>query len=410
VKKLLAFVLLTSLLLRIWFAIGYWGNKPLTHDSQEYLELAKSLNETGRFELPVRQTLKIESYGRAPGYPVYLAFLLRISPTLSWVRLAEALLNLFSSYLFFLIAREMFGLRVGIIAFVLSSFYLPLIVLAPVILSENLWLCCILLSYWLLWRKHTTFITSSFTNLILVFGLLSIATLIRPGTIFLLPFYFIWARRKTDLKSALILAGLYFLILLPWNIHLMQKEDQFIFVASEGGVTFWTGTHPEFAGDGDLAVNPAVQKDYRRLLETHKGLTSAERSEIYTESALRNIFEHPGRLMQIELKKLIYWILPLGPSVMKMSLLHRIASFVFYLPLLIFAIFGFRRLAPDAKFFVAGIYISFTAMILIFFPQERFRIATVDPILILVSVNEIAYRFFNPHRAADPAKDAIIGV
>jgi hypothetical protein len=77
---------------------------------------------------------------------------------------------------------------------------------------------------------------------------------------------------------------------------------------------------------------------------------------------------------------------------------------------LIIAVLGFRRLSPDARFFVAGIIISFTAMILLFLPQERFRIATVDPILILICANELTYRFFNPHRSADPAKDAIIGV
>ncbi len=409
-KKLLAFVFLTSLLLRLWFAIGYWGNKPLTHDAKEYLELAKSINESGQFELAVRKTHKIESYGRAPGYPFWLAFLHRISPALAWIRLAEALLSLISTYLFFLIAREMFGVRAGIVAFVLSSFYIPLIVLAPVILSENLWLFCMLLSYWFLWRKHTTFINSSLINLILAFSLFAIATLIRPGTVFLLPFYFIWTRRKFNLRSAIILAAFYFMMLFPWNLYLYLKENHFVFVASEGGVTLWTGTHPAYSGDGDLAVNPKVQKDYRVLLETHSTLTSTQRSQIYTQLAVKNVLENPGGLVLIELKKLLYWIIPIGPSVMKMSLFHKIASFLFYLPLLIFALLGFRRLAPDVRLFVCGIYISFTLMILVFLPQERFRIATVDPVFILICANELTHRFFNPHRSADPARDAIIGV
>jgi hypothetical protein len=267
-----------------------------------------------------------------------------------------------------------------------------------------------LLSYWFLWRKHTTFVATSLINIIAAFGLLGIATLIRPGTVFLLPFYFLWARRKYNIRSAVLLAGLYFLILIPWNVYLFNKHHRFIFIASEGGVTLWTGTHSRYSGDGDLSVNPEVQKEYRKLLESHRNLTAEERADVYTDLAIQNVIKHPVKFIHIELKKLIYWILPIGPSVMRMSLLHKVASVLFYLPLLVTAVIGFRRLSPDAKFFVAGIYASFTIMILVFLPQERFRIATIDPVLILVSANELAYRFLSFQRSDDPAKNAIIGV
>lgn len=409
-KKLLAFVFLISLITRIWFAIGYWGNKPLTHDATEYLELAKNFNLTGRLELPARKTLMIETYGRAPGYPIWLAHLLRISPTLSWIRIAEALIGLFNTYLFFLIARELFGLRAGIVAFVLSSFYVPFIVLAPVILSENLWMFCMLISYWFLMRKGTVLVSSAIINHILSFMVLAIATLIRPGTVFLLPFYLLFVFRKRDLSSTIVLFALYFLILLPWNLHLYRKEGHLIFVASEGGITLWTGTHPSYSGDGDLSVNPGVQRDYRELLKKHSGLTSAERGQIYTRLAFENILKHPAQFAMVEFKKLVFWILPMGPSVTKMSMLHIVSSFLFYLPLLIFAVIGFRRLGPDVRFFVSGVVISFTFMILMFIPQERFRIASLDPVLLVVASNELMSRFFSPKRQGDPARDAIMGV
>lgn len=409
-KKLLAFVFLISLIIRIWFAIGYWGGKPLTHDATEYLELARNFNQTGSLELPARQTLMIEGYGRAPGYPIWLAFLLRISPTLAWIRIAEALISLLNTYLFFLIAREIFGLRAGIVAFVLSSFYVPFIVLVPVILSENLWLFCMLISYWFLVRKGTVLISPAIINHILSFIVLAIATLIRPGTVFLLPFYLVYVLRKRGLKPSILLFFLYFLILLPWNFHLYRKEGHIIFVASEGGITFWTGTHPLYSGDGDLAVNPEVQREYRNLLKQYSGLTSVERAQIYTRLAFENIRLHPGQFLVIEMKKLVFWILPVGASVLKMSMLHIASSFLFYLPLLFFAVLGLRRLGPDARFFVAGILLSFTLMILVFLTQERFRIASADPILLLVACNELMSRFFSPKRQSDPARDAIMGV
>ena len=409
-KKLLAFVFLISLITRIWFAIGYWGNKPLTHDATEYLELAKNFNQTGRLELPARKTLMIESYGRAPGYPIWLAFLLRISPTLAWIRIAEALIGWLNTYLFFLLARELFGVRAGIMAFVLSSFYVPFIVLAPVMLSENLWMCCLLISYFFLMRKHTKVIRPTIINPIASCIVLAIATLIRPGTVFLLPFYLLFVFRKRGLSTTIVLFVLYFLILLPWNFHLYRKEGHLIFVASEGGITLWTGTHPEYSGDGDLSVNPGVQRDYRELLKKYSGLTSAERGQIYTRLAFENVANHPAQFALIELKKMAFWILPIGPSVTKMSMLHIVSSFLFYLPLLIFIVIGFRRLGPDVRFFVLGTIISFTLMILVFLPQERFRIASIDPILLLVASNEVMSRFFSPKRQSDPARDAIMGV
>ncbi len=409
-KKLLAFVFLISLITRIWFAIGYWGNKPLTHDATEYLELAKNFNQTGRLELPARKTLMIESYGRAPGYPICLAYLLRISPTLAWIRIAEALIGLLNTYLFFLIVRELFGLRAGIVAFVLSSFYVPFIVLAPVILSENLWMCWMLISYWFLIRKGTVLVSPTIINQTFSFIVLAIATLIRPGTVFLLPFYLLFAFRKRRLFSTIVLFAIYFLILLPWNFHLYRKDGHLIFVASEGGITLWTGTHPSYSGDGDLSVNSEVQRDYRELLKKYGGLSSAERGQIYTRLAFENILKHPAQFAMIEFKKLVFWILPIGRSVTKMSMLHIVSSFLFYLPLLIFAVIGFRRLGHDVRFFVSGVVISFTFMILVFIPQERFRIASLDPVLLMVAANELMSRFFSPKRQGDPARDAIMGV
>ena len=95
-RKALSAIFLASLLFRFWFALGYWMDKPLTHDAQEYLELAKNYLTSGQLKYDVHSTTEIESSGRAPGYPLYLAFLWSIEPNLSWIRLAETVVSLFS--------------------------------------------------------------------------------------------------------------------------------------------------------------------------------------------------------------------------------------------------------------------------------------------------------------------------
>lgn len=385
-KKALAVVLLTSILLRLWFAVGYWANKNLTHDAQEYMELARNFNSTGELKYDEHSTTQIETYGRAPLYPVWLAFLMRIQPNVAWLRLVEVGISLLSTYLFFLIARRMFTTRAGVFAFVLSSFYFPLLWLIPPLLSENLWILMMLFSYWLLLNKTPRSLAAAFI-------VLSLATLVRPAAVFLLPFYCFWTYGALGVKPLTVSMLLYFAILTPWNLHLYRQEGHFIFVASEGGVTLWTGTHPQYRGEGDLAVNPPVQKDYRGLLQEYASSTSAEREKIYMQKARENILQHPGTVLWIEAKKLAYWILPFGPSILESSRLHQIVGILFYLPVLLIAAWNFRKLDRESKLFAGGIVLSFTLMILLFFPQERFRIATVDPILILIASRELALKY-----------------
>lgn len=390
-KKALAFLFLSSILLRLWFSLGYWSEKPLTHDAKEYLELAENYNETGRFIYDAPETSQIEQYGRAPGYPFWLSLLLRISSALPWIRLAEVGVSLISCYLFFLLGRELFGVRSGLIAFNISSFYLPFIWLIPAILSENLWVMVMLTSYWCLLRMRNR--GHGFVEALVSVLLLALASLIRPATVFLLPLYMIWVFRYSDWRRVVIVALVYFAALAPWNLYLYRQEGRFIFIASEGGVTFWTGTHPQYSGEGDLSVNPPVQKAYRDLLKEHASDTPTQRENLYFQLALQNIFQHPLQYAVIELKKLLFWILPIGPSILQTSLLHRVSGICFYVPLLILSILAMRSISKDIRFFALGVIGSFTVMILLFFPQERFRIVTVDPILVLLASYELNRRF-----------------
>ncbi len=407
----LGLILIASTAFRFWFALVYWAGKPLTHDATEYLELADHYNRTGEFaydddgEQARPATTQIESYGRAPGYPFWLALLLRVSDRLAWIRFAEVLLSLCQTFLFYLVARRLFD-RPGaaVAAAAVASLYLPLLALAPVVLSENLWVTLILVSYYLLLgppgEKRVLLSTTA------SFAVLAAATLVRPGTIFLIPFFAWWCvRSQRTPKSATLLAGIivYLLVLLPWEMELYRQHGRFIFVASEGGVTFWTGTHPQYSGDGDLAVNPPVQKDYRELLRQNSSLTPSQREKIYFQNALQNILLHPWAYVKNECKKLFYWFIPLGRSVTQASLAHRAVSVLFYIPVLVIGLMGFRRSPVDARLFCAGLALSFTVMILLFLPQERFRISTIDPLLLLLSACQMEHWLAAGRRGARSA-------
>jgi hypothetical protein len=73
-QRLIVAAAIAGLLLRLAFAFVYWNNKPLTHDEREYLALAHSVAAGRGFTYDARQeTGTAKQFGRAPGYPLFLA-------------------------------------------------------------------------------------------------------------------------------------------------------------------------------------------------------------------------------------------------------------------------------------------------------------------------------------------------
>jgi hypothetical protein len=318
--------------------------------------------------------------------------LMRIQPTLAWLRIAEVLISLASTYVLFFVGREMFGFRPGISAYILGTFYVPLLWLIPPVLSENLWVLLMLLAYLFLLRTRTHLQQSPWRNRIPAILFLALATLVRPGAVFLLPFFCWWIVHFSGWRPALLACALYCLVLAPWIINVSLTEGRFVFIASEGGVTFWIGTHPRYSGDGDMAVNPEVQRDYREILRVHQGTPAAKKEKYFFIDGLANIVSHPVTWCWIEIRKLVLGLLPFGASVMQTSILHRITGVAFYLAVLAGALIAIRHASSEARILLCGIAASYVVMILLFIPQERFRIAMLDPILLLFAASELSRR------------------
>src|SRR5947208_16025789 len=72
-RRLIVAAAVVGLVLRLAFSLAYWVNKPLSHDEREYLALARSLSLGKGFEYELPQPGDTQRFGRAPGYPVFLA-------------------------------------------------------------------------------------------------------------------------------------------------------------------------------------------------------------------------------------------------------------------------------------------------------------------------------------------------
>ena len=389
---------LVGLALRLAFALLYWVNQPLTHDEREYLALAQSIAHGRGFVYdPTFETGTAQQFGRAPGYPLFLAAIGAGSTDATnaprIVQIVQSLVGALGVWLIGLLALQTAGPRAGMAAAAIAAVYPPLVILPAYVLSETLF-CTIALRAALALQRALDAIDGvadpshrPITQQVLVAGALTAAAvLIRPAMLFFVPLAFLWlARRRRHLAAATLFALAFIVVLAPWTVRNLRTYERFVLIASEGGVTFWTGNHALAVGEGDLAANPALKAADLEFRNAHPGLTAEALEPLYYRDALAWIASHPLDWLSLELRKLFYLVVPIGPSYALHSARYQIASSVPYVILLPFAIAGALRQGirrPAALFLLTG---STIVMCLVFFPQERFRIPTIDPTLIVAA-------------------------
>ena len=396
--RLIVAAAIAGLLLRLAFAFLYWNNKPLTHDEREYLALAQSLSAGRGFTYDARHDPgTAQQFGRAPAYPFFLAVIgagaENYDAVPARVKIAQSIVGTLGVWMIGLLARRAAGPAAGVAAAAIASLYPPLVWICAYVLSEALYSTMALATVLLLDLALDRAEGSSHRSWARRGGLLAVAAgvvagaaiLVRPAMLAFLPLAALWlvARRRVALAAAFLAAALF--VVAPWTVRNLRVYDRFVLVASEGGVTFWTGNHPLARGEGDLAANPDIKTAEIAFRTAHPGLTAEELEPLYYREALGYIAAHPGWWLGLLLKKAFYTVVPAGPSYTLHSTLYRLSSIASYVILLPFALFGiraWRRQAhrPEALFLLAA---SALIVGLLFFPQERFRIPVIDPTLIV---------------------------
>ncbi len=96
---------------------------------------------------------------------------------------------------------------------------------------------------------------------------------------------------------------------------------------------------------------------------------------------------HPLAWAELLARKLFYTVVPIGPSYAVHSARYRVASAGPYVLVLPFAIAGVRRLlrSPHRPTSLLLLAASSVLVGLMFFPQERFRMPVIDPVIIIAA-------------------------
>jgi 4-amino-4-deoxy-L-arabinose transferase-like glycosyltransferase len=388
--KGLAAAVAVGLVLRLVFGLAYWTNEPLTRDEREYLSLARSL-AAGRGLVYDEAMLSgpVQPFGRAPGYPAFLALVGGGSSSSddvpASVKVAQSVVGAAGVLIVGLLAGRWAGARGATIAAMLAAVHPLLVATAARAFSEALFWPMGLGAAWLVTSASRAKGRRAAVLAVLAGVLTGLATLVRPATIVFLGVAALWWLWERSLARVVALALGAALVIAPWTVRASEHAGRFVLVASEGGVTFWTGNHPLAVGDGDLAANPQLKIASQALKDAHPTLTEEQMEPIYYREALAWMRAHPIDWLVLEARKVFYLVVPLGPSYRLHSWRYFVASAGTYLLLLPAAIAGAWRLGP-ARGRLPGLWLLLAAAIvtcLIFFPQERFRIPVIDPVLIV---------------------------
>ena len=198
-------------------------------------------------------------------------------------------------------------------------------------------------------------------------------------------------RRQLALALAFVVAA----ALIDRSVDASQRPritDASFLIASEGGVTFWTGNHPLARGEGDLAANPELKRAEIAFRAAYPDLTAEQLEPLYYQAAFAHIREHPGWWLTLLARKAFYTLVPIGPSYTLHSTKYLVATVLPYALLAPLAIAGFivigRAGHPPAALYLMAASVVLTS--LIFFPQERFRLPVIDPLVIVAAAAAMA--------------------
>lgn len=406
---LLTAALAGALVLRLAFALGYWTGKPLTHDELEYLHLAASLAEGHglRYAKDAEKELGTEQYGRAPLYPAFLALVQGKgdrAERLVRIRVAQSVVGTLGVWTLAAIARRAGGGRAGVVAAWLAALYPPLVWLPAYVLTETLYITAAGVTVLALGSvidggpAHSG--RRPERRQVFLSGVLAgAAVLVRPAMLFFLLLVALWfaTRRRPGLVVAVALGAL--LVVAPWTVRNYRVHDRFVLVASEGGLTFWTGNHPLSPGEGDMAANPAIKLESRRLRALHPGASEESLERVYYREAFRAIAEQPAWWAGLLARKVFYTFVPIGPSYTLHSPAYVAASVIPYGVLLPLGVWGLARARRSGTWPRAQVLLAVSAVLIciVFFPQERFRVPAIDTTLIVGAAAWWGLRPVRPH-------------
>ena len=283
-------------------------------DESEYLELAKNLYNGEGFSYKGEPT----SF-RPPGFPFLIAVAFKLFDTTSpiVVRGLQMLLSLLTVGVIYLVGRDGWGERTGLVAAGIFAFYPTLIGFNNIVLTEPGFLLCVSLACWAMVRhlnNPNTWQVGA-AGVALGLGALIRDTLFYSGpvtTLFLIGLAI--RERRFRWAHAAMFAGGFLLTILPWCIRNSRLHGEMAMISTVGGITFYLCNNAEaplIRTPPIFFEKPLHQTEgyyYESLMPELNGLSEPAKQSIVVRKGLEYMLANPGATFLRMLGRLVdFW-------------------------------------------------------------------------------------------------------
>lgn len=325
----------------------------------EYGDIARNLVQGkgfARIAYP-SETLELTS-SHAPFYPHVLSIAYSLFPP-PWsflcVQLIQSILSIFIIIIAFKTTELLFDKAAAFATALGVAIYPPIVYYSASITPTLFFLFFLSLTVVLLLNVRPC----TFTKSILIGVAYGCALLCDPIAFALIPavlFWFIVTRRKTT-KYLLIALFVAFMVILPWSIRNLRVHKSCVPITTQFGHNFWIGNNPRATGTDYYRVVTDNNKHSILMTSTlprsekHKlqRMTEHQRSHYFISKAFNFIYKNPFQCIRLLVKKTLYywWFSPSSINGSPTALQYRTIYALFYVPLLVFALFGFAIYALE---------------------------------------------------------------
>ena len=381
-------VILLAVVVRVAFVAAVGSGRIKTEhnpDAEDYLSFAHNLatgvgfahavNEDQPYSAPVEF-----SAWRAPLYPMFLAVAFQFSRATLFLRLLQVMLAGFSVYFLLRVGEFLFGELPALIAGIAFATYPPLIFYSADLGTESLFLFLVLAVIFVFYRGDDEISSPR----ALALGLLSGLTMLcRPNGIVLFPSLalamWLTARHRGQVLRNIVLVGITMAaVVLPWTWRNYRLYHKFVLVSTNGGPTLWAAAHLRLEPGATLEdVGYAQHKAFRDVPEP-------DRERYYYQQAFAILDHSPLRWCKMFLANFAAMYTPI-PAARYHSLSSRLIYAASYIPLLVTGVWGWmlalRRWRELSLLWVW--VLATTVLYCIYLTSIRYRVATIDPILML---------------------------
>jgi 4-amino-4-deoxy-L-arabinose transferase-like glycosyltransferase len=336
---------------------------------------AHAINEDRPFSQPVEF-----SAWRPPLYPAFLAVAFHVSRNALFLQLLQVSFAALALYFLLRLGFILFGELPALIAGLAFALYPPLIMYSADLGTESLFLLLLMVTLFVFYAVRGERSTARVFWLGVLVGL---TALCRPNGLMLGPALVlaIWLT-TSDWKQAIrriaLLTVVVAMVIVPWTYRNYRLFHRFVLISSNGGATLWAGAHLRLEPGATLAEVGYSQH------QAHRDMTEPDREKYYYRQAFLILDHSPRRWGEMFLSNFAE-MYTLVPSPLYHSLRNRVVYAVSYIPLLVSGIVGFWLLRSRWRelCLLWGWVVTNTTLYCLFLSSIRYRIPTVDPILML---------------------------